>query len=61
MLPQICEPLEVLTWDAEGEVLLGGQGDTICSVRLSLLEGGLPAFPRVLGTSSVLSSRVPLL
>ena len=24
MLPQICEPLEVLTWDAEGEVLLGG-------------------------------------
>ena len=30
MLPQVCEPLEVLTWDAEGAVLLGGQGDTIC-------------------------------
>ena len=25
MLPQISEPLEVLTWDAEGEVFLGGR------------------------------------
>ena len=25
---QICEPLEALTWDAEGEVLLGRYGDS---------------------------------
>ena len=34
LFPKICEPLEVLTWDAEGEVLLGGQVDTIFSMRL---------------------------
>ena len=59
MLPQICEPLEVLTWDAEGEMLLGEQGNTIYSMRLSLLEGGLPAFLRTQETRSVWSSRVP--
>ena len=27
MLLKICKPLEVLTWDAEGEVLLSGYTD----------------------------------
>ena len=49
MLLQICEPLKVLIWDAESE-LLERERDTM---RLSLLEGGLPALLRVQGTSSV--------
>ena len=46
MLPQICEALEVLTWDAEGEVLLGqlfklfefGNGSRMSDKNLLILE-----------------------
>ena len=46
MLPQICEALEVLTWDAEGEVLLGqlfksfefGNGSRMSDENLVILE-----------------------
>ena len=49
IFPQICEPLEA----CRGWGVVGCMGDKICSMRLSLLEVGLPAFLRVKGTSSV--------
>ena len=52
---------EALTWDADGEVPLGGYGDTVWSMRLSLLEVSLPSLLRLSATSSVWSSTVPTL
>ena len=44
MLPQICEPLEFLTWDAEGEVLLSGYTDMFSEAVIN--RGRSTSIPR---------------
>ena len=58
---RICELSEASTQDIERDVTLGVQGDTGFLQRLSLLTGGLLAFVRVQGISSVSFRRQPLL
>ena len=61
IIPRICELPEASTQDIESDVSLGVQGDVGFLKRLSLLTGGLLAFARVQGISSVSFRRQPLL